>query len=255
MPSFDQIFERKEKKYLLTDERKTALLEAIGSRLTPDWHGPSTVCSLYFDTPDYRIIRASIDARAYKEKLRLRCYGTPTADDPVFLELKKKYKGVVYKRREKLSLAAAHEYIETGRMPADTQIMREIDWMRKSSGDLAPAILLAYDREAYYSEQLPGLRLTFDTNVRFRTEDLRLDHGAHGTPILKVGTYILEIKTLGAMPLWLTHALDALALYPTSFSKYGTAYREHLCPAHLHSIYIGENHAEHTVSTDLHQRV
>lgn len=255
MPSFDQIFERKEKKYLLTKNEKNALLAAITDRLTPDKHGPSTICSLYFDTPDFRIIRASIDARTYKEKLRLRCYGTPDMDSSVFLELKKKFKGVVYKRREKISLAAAYEYIETDKPPADTQIMREIDWMRKSSGNIAPAILLAYDREAYYSEEIPGLRLTFDTNVRFRTDDLRLEHGPDGTPLLQAGTYVLEIKTLGAMPLWLTHELDARSIYPTSFSKYGTAFREHLLPTVFHSVNIGENHAEHSVSTYLHHRV
>lgn len=230
MKSVQQIFERKEKKYLLTAAQKNELLESIAVRLTPDKYGPSTVCSLYFDTADYRVIRASIDARTYKEKLRLRCYGTPAPADTVFLELKKKFKGVVYKRREKIPLAAAYDYIETGNLPADTQIMREIDWMRKKD-DLTPVILLAYDREAFFSEESPGLRLTFDTNVRFRTDDLRLDHGAYGQTLLPADTYILEIKSLGAMPLWLTHALDALRIFPTSFSKYGTAYREYICPA------------------------
>ncbi len=227
MPSIQRIFERKEKKYLLNEAQKCALIQKIAPHLTPDRYGPSTVCSLYFDTADYRVIRASIDAKTYKEKLRLRCYGTPSPEDTVFLELKKKYKGVVYKRREKIPLSAAYKYIETGTPPADTQIIREIDWMRKKDS-LTPMILLAYDREAFFSEKTEGLRLTFDTNVRFRTEDLRLDHGPYGQTLLPIGTYILEIKTLGAMPLWLTHALDALALYPTSFSKYGTAYREHI---------------------------
>ncbi len=121
-------------------------------------------------------------------------------------------------------------------MPKIQQILREIDWMRKKDA-LAPAILIAYDREAFYSEETEGLRLTFDTNVRFRTEDLRLDHGAHGHPILPPDTYIFEIKTLGAMPLWLSHALDALEIYPTSFSKYGTAYREHLCSKDINHLF------------------
>ncbi len=230
MSAVQQIFERKEKKYLLTETEKDALLARIGDRLTPDKYGPSTICSLYFDTPDYRVIRASIGARTYKEKLRLRCYGTPDADSTVFLELKKKYRGVVYKRREKMALSAAYDYIDKDVLPKDTQIMREIDWMQKKDG-LSPVILIAYDREAYYSEETLGLRLTFDTNVRFRTDDLRLEHGPNGQTILPTGRYILEIKTLGAMPLWLAHELDALSLYPSSFSKYGTAYREYLCPA------------------------
>ena len=235
MSSVQQIFERKEKKYLLTAAEKDALLARIGDRLIPDTYGPSTICSLYFDTADYRIIRASVGAKTYKEKLRLRCYGTPNTDSTVFLELKKKYRGVVYKRREKIPLSAAYDYINTGVLPKDTQIMREIDWMRKTN-DLFPMILIAYDRVAFYSEEIAGLRLTFDTNVRFRTDDLRLEHGPDGQTILTTGRYILEIKTLGAMPLWLTHELDVLSLYPTSFSKYGTAYREYLCPAHADSL-------------------
>jgi len=219
------IFRRVEKKYRLTPPQKEALLSLIGPHLTPDAHGRSTICSLYLDTPDHLIIRNSIDARVYKEKLRLRSYGTPTPDETVFLEIKKKYKGVVYKRRESLPLETAMGYIAGSPMPRDTQIMREIDYAMHFYRQPQPAMLIAYEREAYFDRELPSLRITFDTGVRYRTEDLHLDHGHHGTQLLPDDAILMEIKTDGAMPMWLARALSDCMILPTSFSKYGTAYR------------------------------
>ena len=219
------IFRRVEKKYRLTPVQKDALLAAVQSHLTPDAHGRSTICSLYLDTPDHLIIRNSIDARVYKEKLRLRSYGTPTPDENAFLEIKKKYKGVVYKRREILPLTKAMDYIAGGARPRDTQIMREIDFAMAFYRQPQPAMLIAYEREAYFDRELPSLRITFDTNVRYRDTDLHLDHGHHGTRLLPEDAILMEIKTDGAMPVWLARALSQHGLLPTSFSKYGTAYK------------------------------
>lgn len=219
------IFRRVEKKYRLTPGQKDALLATVQSHLTPDAHGRSTICSLYLDTPDHLIIRNSIDARVYKEKLRLRSYGTPAADTPVFLEIKKKFKGVVYKRREILTQTEAMAYISGGAKPRDTQIMREIDYAMRFYRQPQPAMLIAYERDAYFDRDLPSLRITFDTNVRYRNTDLHLDHGHHGTRLLPEDAILMEIKTDGAMPVWLARALSQHQLTPTSFSKYGTAYQ------------------------------
>lgn len=219
------IFKRVEKKYRLTPALKDALLQSILPHLTPDAHGRSTICSLYLDTPDHLIIRNSIDARVYKEKLRLRSYGTPGADTPVFLEIKKKFKGVVYKRRETLPLHTAMDYIVGGAPPTDSQIMREIDYAMRFYHQPQPAMLIAYERDAYFDKTLPNLRITFDTNVRYREDDLRLEHGHHGTLLLPPDAILMEIKTDGAMPVWLARALSDHGILPTSFSKYGTAYR------------------------------
>lgn len=219
------IFRRVEKKYRLRPCQKDALLAAIGSRLTPDAHGLSTICSLYLDTPDHLIIRNSIDARVYKEKLRLRSYGTPAPQDSVFLEIKKKLRGVVYKRREILRLADAMAYIRGGPMPANTQIMREIDYAMHFYRQPQPAMLIAYEREAYFDQTLPSLRITFDSSIRYRQDDLCLEQGHHGTLLLPPETIIMEIKTDGAMPLWLARTLSEQGILPISFSKYGTAYR------------------------------
>lgn len=218
------VFKRTEKKYIITLNQRKQLLELISSQICSDKFGESTVRSLYFDTDDFRLIRNSIDKPVYKEKLRLRSYSTPKADSNVFLELKKKYKGVVYKRRETLKYSEAMNYLNTRSKPIDTQIMKEIDWTMNYYNGLKPKMFIAYDRTAFYSKEDSNLRITFDKNVRFRNYDLELGKGSYGNLILDSGLFIMEIKILNSMPLWLSNALTKLKIYPSSFSKYGTAY-------------------------------
>ncbi len=223
------VFQRVEKKYRMTLDLRDRFLAEIGDYLEPDEYGKSTVCSLYLDTPDRRLIRESIDAKgfekpAYKEKLRMRSYGTPNDDTKVFLEIKKKYKGVVYKRRVRVPLWKAKIYLNGGEKPTESQIMEEIDWARHYYGDVGPAMLIACEREAYTVRDNPQLRLTFDTGIRYREFDLDLALGHEGTKLLPDDIVLMEVKTGGAMPLWLAHALDKYQIYPTSFSKYGTAH-------------------------------
>jgi len=219
------IFKRVEKKYRVTTEEKRAFLNTVAQYLEPDAHGRSTVSSLYIDTPDYLLIRNSIDAKVYKEKLRLRCYNTPSKDTTVFLEIKKKFKGVVYKRRIPVTLENAYEYLYKGIKPEASQIMNEIDYAMKIYRSPKPTMLISYEREAYFGKNLPTLRITFDSNVRYREENLDLSRGSEGNPIIPHGEYIMEIKTDGAVPIWLARALDECKIYPVPFSKYGVAYR------------------------------
>ena len=218
------IFKRIEKKYLLSEAQYETLFQRIGAHLRPDEFGLSMVLSLYLDTPDRRIIRNSIEAADYKEKLRLRSYGTAKPDSTVFLELKKKYGGVVYKRRAAMTLREAERYLRMGIKPYESQIMSELDWAMRLYGRPKAAMLIACEREAWFDEAHPDLRLTFDRNIRCRENELRLDRGSAGTPLLPKDTVLLEIKTAGAMPLWLADALDAESILPGSFSKYGEAY-------------------------------
>ena len=228
------IFKRIEKKYLLSETQYEALFQRIGPHLRPDEFGRSTVLSLYLDTPDHRIIRNSLEAKDYKEKLRLRSYGTAGTDSPVFLELKKKLGGVVYKRRAAMTLTQAERYLRTGLKPFESQILSELDWAMRLYGKPKPAMLIACEREAWFDEAHPDLRLTFDRNIRYRESELRLDRGSAGICLLPRDAVLLEIKTAGAMPLWLADALDAEGILPGSFSKYGEAYlrtcREKLSP-------------------------
>lgn len=218
-------FKRREIKYLLDDDEYNSLKERLQARLVEDEHGMSTICNIYYDTSDFRIIRKSLEKPVYKEKLRLRSYGTAGAEDKVFVELKKKYNGIVYKRRETLTLAQSDEYLAGHtKAPYDTQIFREIDWFRDYYGNLKPAMYISYEREAYYSLENPDLRITFDRNIMYRSYNLSLAAGVEGEKILEPGQHLMELKAGGAIPVWLTKALDELGIYPASFSKYGRAY-------------------------------
>jgi len=230
------VFRRIEKKYRVTAEEAEAVKEALRDVLLPDAFGVSTIGNLYLDTPDFLLIRRSIEAEAYKEKLRLRCYGRPTDDGKAFLELKKKYNGVVGKRRIALPLEEAYAYIESGIPPREGQIMRELDYAMTLYHRPRPRLALFYEREAYAYAGEEGVRLTFDTAVRYRTDDLLLQHGSEGRQILPDGEVLMEIKCVGAMPLRLAHLLDALRIFPARFSKYGTAYMQLLREGSLHEL-------------------
>lgn len=219
------IFRRVEKKHLISAAQKEALLADIGQRLTPDEHGISTVSNLYIDTPDFRLIRNSIDATAYKEKLRLRSYGIPQPEDKVFLEIKKKFKGVVYKRRISLSLADAYAYLYEEKKPEDSQIMNEIQYAMEFYNFPKPKMAVFYEREAFFAKDNPSLRLTFDRNIRYREDNLHFENGTAGKEIIDREKYVLEVKTDEAMPIWLARALEKAGIFPRSFSKYGISYR------------------------------
>lgn len=219
-------FRRVEKKYLMTRDQFEQLQEALKPYLVPDDYPVSTICNLYYDTSDYLLIRRSIEKPNYKEKFRLRSYGVPEPGSPVFMEIKKKYDGIVYKRRVRVTAFEAQRYLAGGPVPLcnDKQIMREIHWFCRRY-PLQPAMFLAYDRWAYRGADDPNLRITFDRNIRYRTDDLDLTHGDRGTRLLPKDTVLMEIKIPGAAPLWLSHILSELGIFSNSFSKYGRCYQ------------------------------
>lgn len=221
-------FQRYEKKYMLTRGQYAALLRGLEPYTKPDEYGQYAICSLYYDTDDFRLIRASLEKPLYKEKLRLRSYGVPGEDDKVFVELKKKFDGVVYKRRVMMEAAQACAYLGgSAECPEDSQIGREIDWFQRVN-QTKPKVFIAYDRAALAGREDPRLRFTFDTNLRWRDTDLDLRLGDHGAPLLPPDRVLMEVKLPGAAPLWLSRLLGENKIYPTSFSKYGTCYRENL---------------------------
>lgn len=223
--AFKEIFKRVEKKYILTREQFEALMPVIDEHMRGDEYGESTICNIYYDTPNHRLIRTSIDKPVYKEKLRIRTYGVPNEDTTTFVEIKKKYKGIVYKRRISMKYKRAMEFTCDKIPPKkDSQIAREIMWFLNFYEGIAPAMVLTYDRTAYFDKDDPNLRVTFDKNITWRDYDLDLTKGVYGNVILPEGTRLMEVKIPDAMPLWLAHKFDELKIYPTSFSKYGRAY-------------------------------
>ena len=228
---YQAIFKRYELKYLLTRAQKDAVLRAMEPHMALDQYGRDTVRNVYFDTDNCRLIRHSIEKPAYKEKLRVRSYRQVGADGTVFVELKKKYRSVVYKRRIALPEGEAMHWLCTpeARGP-DTQIGREIDYFRCFYQTLRPVAFLTYEREAYYDQSGGDFRVTFDENILGRQEELSLERGVWGEPLLEEGLTLMEIKTSGGIPLWMTEVLSRERLYKTSFSKYGTAYQTMIFP-------------------------
>lgn len=225
------VFKRYELKYLLTQAQKETALRAMQPYMTLDKYGRTTIRNLYYDTDSYLLIRRSIEKPAYKEKLRLRSYSRVDGESTAFVELKKKYKSVVYKRRISLPYAAATAWLSKEKHPdKHTQIANEIDYFLDYYGSLHPTVFLSYVREAYYANDGSDFRVTFDDTILCRQNDLSLESEVYGTPILPEGMVLMEIKCSGGIPLWMTEVLSKEKIYKTSFSKYGTAYRTLIFP-------------------------
>lgn len=229
--AYQAIFKRYELKYLLDLQQKQRLLEAMEPYMALDKYGRTIIRNVYFDTENYRLIRRSMEKPVYKEKLRLRSYRQAEADSSVFVELKKKYKGVVYKRRVAMPEKQAMDWLSGEGDPGqEGQIIREIDYFRNFYGSLRPMVFLSYEREAFFCRQGGGFRVTLDENILCRRDRLSLEQPPGGTAILPPDKVLLEVKTAGGLPGWMTEFLSRERLYKTSFSKYGTAYTGLILP-------------------------
>lgn len=223
--AYQAVFKRYELKYMLTMAQKEALLQVMEPYMALDQYGRTTIRNIYFDTDNYRLIRRSIEKPMYKEKLRIRSYRKTEKKDKVFVELKKKYDGVVYKRRVSMPQQTAMDWICDGVGAPDSQIGREIEYFRNFYQGLRPAVYLSYEREAFYSKDGSDFRVTFDDHIYARQDRLSLLEEPGGTSILPEGMVLMEVKTSGAIPLWMTKHLTENRIFKTSFSKYGTAYQ------------------------------
>ena len=262
MGSANNLFKRIEKKYLLSGEKYELLTTALADYIEPDEYPHSTICSMYYDTPDFKLIRASIEKPLYREKLRVRSYGVPTRDSNVFVEVKKKYDGVVYKRRLKMELGELEDYLNERTEPIhflekisnerepgsreelegdprgdarrekeafiDNQIYHEINYFLDHYGNLQPMMFLSYERDAFFAKDDRDLRITFDSDITYRRDDLRLEDGVFGKKLIQPDQHLMEIKVPGAMPLWLSHILDRLEIRSSAFTKYGNAYKQEI---------------------------
>lgn len=225
------VFQRYELKYMMTLEQKEKILKIMEPYMALDKYGRTIIRNIYFDTDNYRLIRHSIEKPAYKEKLRIRSYSQAGPDSEVFVELKKKYKHVVYKRRIAIPEIKAMELVcDQKHCEKENQISKEIDYFVKYYENLHPAAFISYEREAYYSKDGTDFRVTFDDHILFRETDLSLEAEVGGVSILEEGNVLMEIKCSGGIPLWMTQFLSKEHIYKTSFSKYGTAYTTIIYP-------------------------
>lgn len=227
MGEYREVFQRKEIKYLLSNEQYQGILEFLQTIAKVDAYGLSRINNIYYDTPDYRLIRQSLEKPLYKEKLRLRTYGNTTDDTNAFIEIKKKYDGIVYKRRITGKYKAMHDYLtdENGRIE-DSQIAREIEAFREYYKDLQPAMSICYDRTAMAGITDKDFRVTFDSHIEWNASCRDLRELESGRPLLQEGQYLMELKVANAFPIELSRKLSELQIFPASFSKYGAGYTQ-----------------------------
>lgn len=220
------VFERYELKYQMNKKQQAAVLAAMEPYMVEDEYGHSSIRNLYLDTPEYRLIRRSLEKPVYKEKVRVRSYGPAGMGDSIFVELKKKYHSVVYKRRLALPQEQALQCIAGEMAWPDTQIGGELAYTMNFYQTLTPMVFLSYERDAYRDADGGSFRVTFDEEIRFRQEGLTLDSDTAGIPILGEGQVLMELKVAGGLPVWMARVLSEQKIYQTSFSKYGTAYQQ-----------------------------
>ena len=226
MTEIQGVFEREETKYLITRQQHQQLTKALAGQIEPDIYFHNTNCSVYYDTPEFELVSRSLEKPIYKQKIRVRSYGVPQSDsDPVFLEIKKKFKGVGNKRRVAMRLKDFYHFFQTGELNADNpQIEREIKECFNIY-DLRPTVYIAYERYSYCGVENPNFRLTFDLDLRSRLHHLRLEAGSDGDLYFPNGEVIMEAKSLGSCPLFFAQKLSELHIYPASFQKYGYVYQ------------------------------
>ncbi len=231
MAQIQKVFNRYEKKYLINGDVYPAFKAELDEYMLEDEYGLHTIRNIYYDTLTDELIRTSIEGPKYKEKFRVRCYGTPTYDSMCFLEIKKKYNGLVNKRRVAIPMEEAEAYLIKGVQPSNpNQIFKEIDYFF-SHYSLYPKRYIAYDRIAMYGKEDKDFRVTFDINIRSRDFDLTLYKDDENEYLLEPGQRLMEVKISDAIPLWFTRLLSKYEIYNTSFSKYGNFYKRQLMEA------------------------
>ncbi|MBO1299163.1 MULTISPECIES: polyphosphate polymerase domain-containing protein [unclassified Enterococcus] len=224
------VFQRKETKYLLTTTQFHSFIEELKKQMQIDDYGLHTILSLYFDTADDRFITNSMNKPRYKEKFRVRSYGVPTDSSLVFLEIKKKVNGIVYKRRLPLTYSEYLKWLQTKDFPSENheQIQQEVDWLFRRNPDLSPKTMIIYERMSLFGKTDPDFRVTFDQHIRFRQTNLDLAITGEENLVAPELGVLMEVKALGAYPLWFVELLNAYQLRKGSFSKYAETYKRHL---------------------------
>ena len=224
-------FERIEIKFRMSAKQYQALLPLLDEKLDRDRFGLSTICNIYYDTPDYTLIRRSIERPLFKEKLRLRSYGIPGNDDRVFAEIKRKLNGIGYKRRISLPFGEAKkllrgEPIHCGDPQTEAELLAFIERYHPQ-----PMVYLTYQRYAMTAKDDPGFRVTIDRDLQYRISEVEYPSKDGMKPIPEDESLVLmEIKALGAIPQWLTDEMSRLQIRQAPFSKVGACYTRHIAP-------------------------
>ncbi len=227
-------FKRYERKYLVDGDTLQKIMPTLLEYMDSDPYciggKEYRIYSVYYDTPNHDVIRQNSSKPVYKEKMRVRSYYEHNEpDEKVFMELKKKNEGVGNKRRIKLRNREIAPFINEGILPEtkdylSAQVAKELQYFLKMN-PVQPALYVQYDRMAFFGKEDKNFRMTFDRNLRTRRSNFTLGESEEDEFLLPENTYIMEVKILGAMPLWLTHLLSEYSLFSRGFSKYGARFK------------------------------
>ncbi len=238
-------FSRREVKFVIDARQRRELLARLAGRLAPDAHGDAEGCypivSLYFDNANRDLYWDQLTGVGSRQKLRLRTYGSPHGPETPasFLEIKHKLDGRTIKQRvpatidEGLRVAAGH-WPAAALPPGEAYVVRQIHHL-VAARELRPCCVLRYDRQAFRGgADAPDLRVTLDTRVRYRFDDLVPRPGDDAFDAMLFGRerYVLEIKVDVAVPRWLAEAVGACGCVPRGFSKYAEVITAATRPRH-----------------------
>ncbi len=230
-----EIFTRYELKHAIDTPTYINLIRELEPYTIKDPHGDQdgryTISSLYYDTANDQFHHERMFTQPFRQKLRLRVYNDASLDSPAFLEIKKKHKRLVNKRRTKMKLRDVYDFIDRQEAIGDdvpydvsnVQILREIDFF-KNLYPLQARVIVSYERQAFITTRDEGIRITFDNNLRMRRQDLRLENGSYGELYFEASFFVLEVKLMGRMPLWLTRILSNNGCGIQPFSKYSNSF-------------------------------
>lgn len=227
------VFKRREKKFLLSKEQfEKVVKKIIDHGMTYDAYckdgRPYAIYNIYFDDDNNAVIRHSVSHPKFKEKFRVRSYVVPDNDDTVYLEIKRKIKGTVVKRRVGLTYAEAKRFIFEHQRPETddylkNKVLDEIEYYFKVY-DPSPKLYLSYRRVAFFGANDPDFRVTFDRDITVRRYDTELSKGPYGEQLLHENEMLMEIKITEAIPKWFSDILAEEKIFMTSFSKYGNEF-------------------------------
>ena len=231
-------YSRYELKYLLTGEQCRQMIDVMSAYLEPDTYGDDegrySITSLYYDTVDYKAYWDKIEGHRFRRKVRVRVYGnqvvTPATN--CFVEIKQRINKTLQKKRVILpyssaeALCGAGEEVQTDNgSELDRAVIQEVQYLQNTL-QLQPACVVSYDRLAIEgSEYDPGLRVTFDSNLKGRVHDLTLlsQSYAENHFFLEPEQCVMEIKVNYRVPYWLTELIGRYRCTLRRVSKYCTA--------------------------------
>ena len=225
-------FNRFELKYLISYDTSQRLQQDLKKYVIPDSYSKSenglyTLSSLYYDTEDYRFYREKVDWLKYRRKLRVRQYETekPLTDDSiVYVEIKQRVDRVTQKRRVPMTYKEAMDFCNDGIIPPhekrDEPVIFELYQFIKQN-NLKPSCITSYMRNAYFGTDYDTwLRVTFDTNIRYRKKNLNLADKEIWEFMVSPDKVIMEVKANERVPYRLTEMIASYNFRLIRVSKY-----------------------------------